>query len=105
MDRYSVIAMADAFINMLHYHSEMGAAMRKVMTQALINPQLYYQLAVCKYWFNYFISCLCLKCYQAYIAYEIHYHLFLLISTNSTCVLRFLKIYLTNLYLFGTSLL
>lgn len=49
MDRYSVIAMADAFINMLHYHSEMGAAMRKVMTQALINPQLYYQLAVCEY--------------------------------------------------------
>lgn len=49
LDRYhSVMLMADGFLTLLHTHSEMGAAMRDVMTRALINPQLYYQLAVCK---------------------------------------------------------
>ena len=33
---------ADAFLNMLHELSEMGAAMRKVMTIALCNPQVQY---------------------------------------------------------------
>ncbi|GIY07185.1 e3 ubiquitin-protein ligase ubr3 [Caerostris darwini] len=36
---------ADNFLSLLQSHSEMGAAMRSVMTQALTNPQIYYMLA------------------------------------------------------------
>jgi len=35
---------ADSFVAMLHDYCGMGAAMRHVMTSALVNPQLYAQL-------------------------------------------------------------
>lgn len=37
----TVTTDADAFLNMLQDFSAMGAAMRRVMTTALINPQVY----------------------------------------------------------------
>lgn len=38
---------ADAFLTMLHDFSAMGAAMRRVMTGALTNPQIYKNLTEC----------------------------------------------------------
>uniref|UniRef100_A0A0N8E404 E3 ubiquitin-protein ligase n=1 Tax=Daphnia magna TaxID=35525 RepID=A0A0N8E404_9CRUS len=43
-DQLQSVQDADCFITMLHDYSGMGAAMRHVMTSALINPQLYAQL-------------------------------------------------------------
>ncbi|XP_054716089.1 E3 ubiquitin-protein ligase ubr3-like [Uloborus diversus] len=46
-DRYqSAILMADGFLTMLHKHSEMGAAMRDIMTKVLTDPALYIQIGV-----------------------------------------------------------
>ncbi|RZF49338.1 hypothetical protein LSTR_LSTR013626 [Laodelphax striatellus] len=39
---------ADSFLSMLHDLSAMGAAMRRVMTSALTNPQIYKHLTDCK---------------------------------------------------------
>ncbi|GBM46721.1 E3 ubiquitin-protein ligase Ubr3 [Araneus ventricosus] len=43
---HTAMHFADGFLSLLQSHSEMGAAMRSVMTQALTNPQIYYMLAV-----------------------------------------------------------
>ncbi|GFT69321.1 e3 ubiquitin-protein ligase ubr3 [Nephila pilipes] len=43
---HTAMHFADGYLTLLQSHSEMGAAMRMVMTQALINPQIYYMLAV-----------------------------------------------------------
>ncbi|EFX88829.1 CG1530-PA-like protein [Daphnia pulex] len=43
-DQLQSVQDADCFITMLHEYSGMGAAMRHVMTSALISPQLYAQL-------------------------------------------------------------
>lgn len=40
----SAVQDADSFITMLHDFSGMGAAMRHVMSSALVNPQIYAQL-------------------------------------------------------------
>nr|XP_042905267.1 E3 ubiquitin-protein ligase ubr3 isoform X1 [Parasteatoda tepidariorum] len=46
-DRYlSSIHYADGFLSLLQSFSEMGAAMKSIMTSALINPKGYYSLAV-----------------------------------------------------------
>lgn len=42
-----VIDEADSFLTMLHEFSAMGAAMRRVMTGALTNPQIYKNLVNC----------------------------------------------------------
>jgi E3 ubiquitin-protein ligase UBR3 len=42
-----VIDEADSFLTMLHEFSAMGAAMRRVMTGALTNPQIYKNLVEC----------------------------------------------------------
>lgn len=47
LDRYlTAIQEVDGFLTMLHQHSEMGAAMREVMTQALNDSQAYTSLAL-----------------------------------------------------------
>ncbi|KAF8771573.1 E3 ubiquitin-protein ligase Ubr3 like protein [Argiope bruennichi] len=43
---HTAMHFADGFLSLLQSHSEMGAAMRSVMTQALTNPQIYYMLAI-----------------------------------------------------------
>ncbi|GFY54890.1 e3 ubiquitin-protein ligase ubr3 [Trichonephila inaurata madagascariensis] len=43
---HTAMHFADGYLSLLQSHSEMGAAMRTVMTRALINPQIYYMLAV-----------------------------------------------------------
>ena len=40
-DQLQAVQDADCFITMLHDYSGMGAAMRHVMTSALVNPQVY----------------------------------------------------------------
>nr|CAD7463452.1 unnamed protein product [Timema tahoe] len=48
-DAYLVaIQEADQFLTMLHDFSAMGAAMRRVMTGALTNPQIYKHLTECQ---------------------------------------------------------
>lgn len=42
----SPLQEADGFLTMLHHLSEMGGAMRCVMTQSLTNPRLYHNLAI-----------------------------------------------------------
>ncbi len=39
-DQLQAVQDADCFITMLHDYSGMGAAMRHVMTSALVNPQV-----------------------------------------------------------------
>ncbi|PRD20646.1 UNVERIFIED_CONTAM: Ubr3 [Trichonephila clavipes] len=43
---HTAMHFADGYLSLMQSHSEMGAAMRTVMTRALINPQIYYMLAV-----------------------------------------------------------
>lgn len=43
---FSAIQEADGFIAMLHQYSELGGAMRAVLTLALNNPNVYHELAV-----------------------------------------------------------
>ena len=42
----SAVQEADNFITMLHDYSGMGAAMRHVMTSALVNPQVGNKLTI-----------------------------------------------------------
>lgn len=50
LDTYT-LAMQDVeqYLGFLHSLSDMGAAMRKVITRAVTNPNIYTNLAECKY--------------------------------------------------------